>query len=111
METNSEARIGEESYQEIKQIKNPALFDFIGKYIELCKPGNRLRFKTIPLKMLPISRNYAKSRRRKALAISGHTLILTLPAIKEETRNTPIFLFPKRLCSVMRSAPGIGRKG
>ncbi len=47
MENKLRARIGEESYQKLSKIKNPALFDFIGNILNSAT-RQRLRFKRFP---------------------------------------------------------------
>ncbi|MCD6231115.1 phosphoenolpyruvate carboxykinase (GTP) [Candidatus Aerophobetes bacterium] len=62
------------SYEKLEQLKNPDLFNFIGKYVELCAPQS-IFVRTDSSKDIEYIRNRAKELgEERELLIEGHTV-------------------------------------
>ncbi len=104
------ARIGEENYKKLSKINNSALYEFIGKYIELCNPAKVFVCDDTTGDISYIREMALKNGEERPLATPSHTIHFDALGDQDETRNTPIFLFPKDSCSVRQSAPGTEKK-
>ncbi|WAC08122.1 MAG: phosphoenolpyruvate carboxykinase (GTP) [Thermodesulfobacteriota bacterium] len=97
MENKLRARIGEESYQKLSKINNPALFDFIGKYIELCNPATVFVSNDSPEDVAYIRETTLKAGEEKALAISGHTAHFDAAGDQGRDKEHTNILVPKEV--------------
>jgi phosphoenolpyruvate carboxykinase (GTP) len=67
-------RLGEEDYQKLVKIENPALYDFIAKYIEICNPS-KVNVYTDSEEDLRRTKDAAIRNHEEAkLAVEGHTM-------------------------------------
>ncbi|MCP2519146.1 phosphoenolpyruvate carboxykinase (GTP) [Candidatus Aminicenantes bacterium AC-335-K20] len=67
-------RLGDTNYQKLIKIKNPNLYEFIAKYIELCNPDRVFVCNDSPEDFNYIRKSAIKNGEESPLAIPGHTV-------------------------------------
>ncbi len=68
------SRLSEENFQKLVQLNNPALYQFIAKYVELCNPDDTLVCTGSPEDIRHIKEQAIASGEEKKLATKGHTI-------------------------------------
>ena len=95
-ETNKlRTSIGKENYQKLSKINNPALHEFIEKYVELCNPARVFVCNDSAQDVAHIREIALKTGEEKALATPGHTIHFDAPGDQGRDKEHTNILVPK----------------
>ncbi len=88
-------RLSREDYQKLMRIKNPKLYEFIAKYLELCNPSSVFVCTDSADDIQYIREAAIRNREEARLAIEGHTVHFDGYYDQARDRERTKFLLPK----------------
>lgn len=90
-----EEKLGKQGFERLMKINNPALHEFIAKYLQLCNPDRVFVCADTPEDFEYIRNTAIKNGEEKKLAISGHTIHFDNAGDQgRDKKNTGILLPP-----------------
>ncbi|MGB9720288.1 MAG: phosphoenolpyruvate carboxykinase (GTP) [bacterium] len=69
-----EQKVGKQGFERLKKIDNPALYEFLAKYLQLCNPDKVFVCADTPEDFEYIRQTAIKNGEEKKLATTGHTI-------------------------------------
>ncbi|NIO22688.1 MAG: phosphoenolpyruvate carboxykinase (GTP) [Candidatus Aenigmarchaeota archaeon] len=89
------ARLGEENYRKLMEIKNPKLHEFIAVFMELCNPSKVFVCSDSGEDVDFIRKEAIKNREEEKLALKGHTVHFDSYYDQARDKERTKFLVPK----------------
>ncbi|MFH1101901.1 MAG: phosphoenolpyruvate carboxykinase (GTP) [Methanobacteriota archaeon] len=88
-------RLQKETYNKIRDIHNPTVFEFLAKYIEVCKPSEVYVCTDTPEDLQYIRKTAVRNKEEAKLAIKGHTVHFDNYFDQARDKEHTKFLLPK----------------